>query len=177
MSQRHLAAVLLRVLGVVCVIRAVDFVSTSVGVLVSSTLDTGFTRDTARMLFPLLTPLVPTLVLALILLRYAGGIAARMFPGQSLAIPEDVHPTDEWYVLALSVLGIVLLVWYLPWNIAQCLVHLVWPLSEMSDQLGRDRRFYGWNALLKIVMQLGLGMYLVLGARGIVGLLRKLRRE
>jgi len=122
-------------------------------------------------------PLVSFLVLAFILLRYANPIAARLFPTETSEHPSDPVPIDQWYVLAFTVLGVALLVWYVPLNIGQCMTYFVWPEGDTAGQFQRDMRPFAWQALLRLAMQLALGLYLVLGARGIVTILRKLRRQ
>ena len=118
--------------------------------------------------------------LAFLLLRYADVIATKLFPRNASAVPEGTHPTDEWYVLALTVLGVALLVWYLPASIATCVYNFLFSAASDTDlaaQLRGPMRLHAWKALLHIIMQLGLGLYLVLGARGIATCVRKLRRE
>ena len=177
MSQRSLGSVLLKVLGVVCILKAVEFAATSLMLVFACGVGRGHFSETVRGLLPAVTPLVFSLLLAFILLRYADDISAKMFSEDVQAIPEGAHPKDDWYVLAVTVLGISLLIWFVPIKIAQCLSNFFWPVGDTEALFRTDMRPYAWRALLETVMQLGLGLYLVLGARAIVTFVRKLRRD
>lgn len=181
MNQRSLSTVLFKVLGIFSIIRAMDYASPFLWTILSKDFPTSqlFSMETARALPALLAVPVLYLVIAFILLRYANKVAARMFPDNSSAIPEDARPRDEWYVLPLTVVGVVLLVWTVPASVATCLYNFAWPVmaKDAPAALQRDMRPYAWKALLRAVMQVGLGLYLVLGARGIIACVRKLRRD
>ena len=182
MSQRSLTSVLLKVLGVVSIIKAVDFATSTIMMLLSMLWSYGSYGESSALeilqaYLPILVPLTIFLLTAFILLRYANSIAAKLFPTETSAFPADSVPTDQWYVLALTVLGVGLLVWYVPVNIAICVGNFLWIAGDSGGQFASEARRSAWNGLIQIVLQLGLGFYLILGSRRIVAILRKLRRE
>ena len=178
MSQRSLASVLLKVLGVVSIIKAIEFAASAIMMVFSSY---GFGRvsvlELLQAYLPILAPFVMFVVIAFILLRYANSIAAKLFPSETSAFSDDSVPTDQWYVLAFTVLGVGLLVWYVPVNIAICVGNFLFIAGHSEGQFGWEARRSAWNGLIQIVLQLGLGFYLILGSRKIVAILRKLRRQ
>lgn len=181
MRQRDLSTVLLKVLGVACIIKAVEFAGGMLVMILSMALGPHFSLelvdDFLHAVLPLLANLVFLLLPAFVLLRYADVIAERMFPTDASVIPCGARPTNEWYVFALSVIGAILLVWYVPGSIVMCVSNFLHAESEMGGQWTYSARRYAWQALARGVIQFSLGLYLVLGSRGIVACVRKLRRE
>jgi hypothetical protein len=179
MSQRNLTSVLLKVLGVVSIIKAVDFAANLLMMLFQMF---GMHGDWSgsgvlRAFLPTLAPLVIYLLTAFILIRYAGAIAARLFPAEASAFPDDSAPSDRWYVLAFTVLGVILVVWYVPMHIATCLGNVMWIADDPPEQFEAEIWRSIWDALLRGALHLGLGLYLILGSKRIVAIIRKVRPQ
>ena len=104
--------------------------------------------ETLQTYLHMLTPFAIFLLTAFILLRYANPIAAKLFPTEASAFPDDSVPTDQWYVFAFTVLGVVLLVWYVPVNIAICIANF---LSIAGDS-------WGGNSRRKLGVRHGMGL-------------------
>jgi len=147
MTQRNLTSVLLKVLGVVCIIKAVDFLSQVIMILVSMFSHLGKlpVLDYILTLIPVLIPLLFLLIPAFILLRYARQISARFFQDETPAFPGDASPTDRWYVFAFTILGAVLLVWYVPLSLGRCLSLLLWPTGDLDGPFRREMRTHLWR--------------------------------
>lgn len=179
MSQRNLTGVLLKVLGVVSIIKAVDFSSNALVVLSSVLGMHGklSALDILQTFLPTLLPFAIYLLTAFILIRYAEAIAAKLFPIEASAFASDSVPTDEWYVFAFTVLGVILLVWFVPGNIVVSVDSFLRINDESWGQFQPQLWRSAWNMLIRVVLQLGLGLYLILGSRTIVTILRKLRHE
>jgi len=179
MTQRNLTAVLLKILGVVSLIKAVDFVVYLFGMVFSmlgSFGDQSFLKILAGML-PALAPLVATLIIAFILLCCADRIAAKLFPAESPVLPDNPAPTEAWYVFGCTIIGVFLLVWYLPISILTSVSNLVWLTGDSpGSQFDPDLRRRAWTGIIQALLQAGLGLYLVFGARGIAAVLHKIRR-
>ena len=175
MNQRKLTSVLLKVLAIVCLILAVNTVAQYLPFLLQNVLASGIDYLDWTILTIWILPIVQVAI-AFILLRYADRIAAKLNPTDSTALPDVGEPTDAWYMFAATIAGIILVVWYVPITLAMCLSNFVLAPSDNSE-FAREIRTSTWLRLLKVVMQLALGVYLIVGARTIVALVRKLRRD
>lgn len=173
MTQRNLGIVLLKVLGVVCVVKAIEYAATIGSFVVSVVVGRETFENPVSSMLPITIVLLSYLALAFLLLCRGEVLAAKLFPAEDAAFPEGADPTDEWYVLAFTLLGVYLLVWYVPFGIAQCVTSFLWSPSEAAFSTPPPGTV---QTLIRLAMQLGLGLYLALGARGIVALVRKLRR-
>ncbi|MDP2983487.1 MAG: hypothetical protein Q8O92_09185 [Candidatus Latescibacter sp.] len=87
--------------------------------------------------------------------------------------------TDDWYVFALTVIGIILVIWQVPMTLSSIAVNLTYGLYNESG--GHDWQIYmrqqGWALVLQSLIKFALGMYLIFGSRGLVSIIRRLRGQ
>ena len=179
MTQRNLTSVLLKVLGVVCLIKAIDFASITFSLLLSAIPDIpkAFVGEAALSFLPAITPFIASLVLGFVLIRYAEQYAGRLFPVDEAAFPSDAAPTDQWYVLAFTILGVFLLVWHVPIHLGQLLSDAIQAARNQGDRFAVTFNAQFWRAVIRVGLQIVAGLYLILGGRGLLALVRKLQRD
>jgi len=177
MTQRNLAAVLLKVLGVYCIILAVGSTAPLIGSL--RFVGTGaFASGGPEAIWQfgafLIGPLTH-IFMAYLLIAHGEDIAYRIFPEPKTIGAEAVPAIHEWYVLACVLLGILLVVWYVPDGILRCVYDFTYVAKHGSEspdrQFGADR----WEVLTRTIMQLALGLLLIFGARNIGRFVVRLR--
>jgi len=176
MTQRNLGIVLLKVLGVVCVVKAIESAATISSMVVAMTAEGPGGAISVAAMLPFTIPVLSSLAFAFILLCRCEVLAGKLFPAEDAAFPEGAAPADEWYVFAFTVLGAYLLVWHVPLGLAQCVSNFIVSAAGHGEPFPTTARRHAWEGLFRVAMQLGLGFYLIVGGRGIVALVRKLRR-
>jgi|GEM_PF-3691774 len=167
MAQVNLAVVLLKLLGVFCVVRALEHLSV---VFFPWTWGAPF-LSRLGMFAGAAAPAVVLLIAAAALFRYAESVARRLFPEDKPLPIQAGAPTNQWLILALMVVGVVLLVWQVPANLSQIIVNFAITDVPGDSTIVDNAHRRGWMLLIRTVLQVGAGLYLVLGSRHLAAFL------
>jgi hypothetical protein len=175
MHQSKLASLALKILGIYCIIRFFEFFFSGFSQLAFSFLtpSDNWLSQWAISLSALL-PLIFLLTAAFILIRYSDVIAKRLFyKDEPISLSKD-GISEGWYVFAFSIIGATLLVWEIPSNLAQIVVNFSIP--EIPDHLHihKEAERAGWILIIHAIIKLGIGLYLVFGAKKISDFLVKI---
>src|SRR4030095_1868357 len=136
MVPSQVAVLLLRLLGVYCLIRSVETLSQGIAVPMPS----GQSLGAGWAVAAIIAPAVWLLVCGAVLLRFAKPLGNRLAmdvaPVQGIAS----QSFERWLAMAFTVAGVTLVAWETPQPILQALVNL-WAWRHASDSVTRERAF------------------------------------
>jgi len=169
--MKGLATLLLRVTGIICLIRAGDFICSFMGnifMIYDGAMDEwGF----ALMYLPNTIFLIAAFVTLFV---YSDKIANRLFTDIDSADQPEVLAVDEWCVLASTVIGVFLLIRETPAKITQIVINLYIHTPENTEGIQYIRRG-GMFLMARTIVQAGFALYLVCFPRSILGLIKRIR--
>ena len=126
-----------------------------------------------------LIPALTSIIAAFLLIAYANKIASHFFKSEDLTTASQELPLHEWYALAFSISGIVLLAW----NVLPSLLHLpiqiLFPLSSetIKETLGPNYWAQQVLSFCATLLKAGIGIYLIIRARKVAGLIIRLQNR
>jgi hypothetical protein len=164
MTKREIFVVACKIFGIYLLVRAIELLQ-AIGYFFVAIFAKG-DQGEWYMVGGLL-PLVCYIVGAYCLIKWAEPVAARLSGAETtpaVKMPIDKSALQE---IAFSTAGILIVVGALP-----RLVHIA-PL--LSQQWTHQRTLEIWTSIIGLVLQLGIGTFLFLGSRGLVGLIKKLK--
>lgn len=161
MSNRELASLAIRLLGVYCLVRALASVA-------DLTLLLAIAEETS--IVPLLAGIGKVLILAVMgvtMIWKSPWFARRMMRANEEARP-DAEPRQLQAVL-FSVIGVVLIVWAVP-----RITSITWTVASSGSE---DKLSAYWNPdLVALVVQLVLGVALFVGSGGLARIWRRINQ-
>ncbi len=169
--QSQLAALLLRLMGVYCLIRSIETLSQ--GLVIPAA---GQVVGSGWAFAAIVVSAAWLLVCAIALLRFAAPLgnllATAPDPPEETSIGES---SDRWMAVAFMVAGVVLVVWETPQPLLQAFVNLsIW--RSAADSVARDSALDGALFLLGLVLvRVIMGVILVFGAKRIATAILRLR--
>lgn len=173
MSQREIAALALRLLGVYCMVTGLPYIVSIAGALADG-------LPLAERLVRVVVMLLPggTLVVVGLLLLAAADPAARLLVGRAADTPLVEHWTSRQVQgLAFSVLGAYLVATSLPGLLALVgqMIYMHGTVSFASRTQAETTMSFQLSRVAENLLQLALGVWLFLGARGFSNLWHRLR--
>ncbi len=174
MSKREIAALACRILALYAFIQALASIGFVPWMIVRASETAGLLKSVLYVLMGVL-PFTLCTGAGIVLWVQAQRIGGRMLSG--LDDPEaemKVVPFDL-QVIAFSVVGLALLVQTVP-RLVSTFWMLLYARAKWPPELQEIYRVrVDWKNAITMVVRLGLGLWLLLGARGLVGFLRKVR--
>lgn len=118
-----------------------------------------------RLLLALSIP-IALLAFACVLIGYRKSIAARLVPGEVSHEPQTPKPSGRWepsaYRLGFVLMGVLVISWSIP--------VLVDSLIGMAHAVRTAQvRWSDWRQVIAFMCQIAFGVYLLLGAPGLLG--------
>ncbi len=209
MNSQQLSAVLLKLLGIFCIIKIIEMSGSLIMLITFELMDSNnsMSLDLSELLYLSIqyaAMMIPFIATATILIKYTEGISrwllAKSESGLEKGLQEnrEINPTIEgdpfsasdsadnsetsrdsmyeWYRLGLCLMGIALLIWYLPTNLVYIASTYFLQLRGELDEISQQMRSSLYSGFFLAVAQLILALLLILGNRGIINLIYKLRR-
>ena len=174
MTQRKISQVGLTILGVYFLIRGIERFAVNLQYFSLRNL-----LDPLQFSFAWiqLIPALTSIIAGFILVGYASKIASNLFKSEDQTTASQELPPQEWYVLAFSISGIVLLAWNVLPSLINLPIQFLFPLSseKIQEIFGPNywaRRFFYFCATL---VKAGIGVYLIIRARQVAGLIIRLQ--
>jgi len=176
MKQRALAVVLLKLLGVYCLVKIVDYLAQLLMMLFQYDAHTGLAEFAESLLF-----LAPHIVLlggaAVLLFTLAGKFSRWLIPQTDESLPDLDPPKRDLYILAFAVAGVLVLIVNVPKHLA-FLVNSLLAVRGVDDPDFRRRVMEGtWRNVIMLVLYTAIGLYLIVGGSGLTDRIRKLHRN
>ena len=170
MTEIKVLSFAMKILGLYCFILSINYLSilmpTISGALFSN-------LSNLRMNLALFAPSVPLLIAAFVLIRYADGIAKKLFPSDEGSIIAIQGPIIQWYILSSILMGLFLLIKDVPALISWMGSNwsMQFELFEPKDQariIESRNRFF-----VQASIRIPIGLFLVFGSRYIAKVLLK----
>ena len=177
MTDKSLATILLKLLGVYCIVRAVDFVSQIVRLSLGMAL--GRPSLSASEWLSLALSWLPSAailgVLAFVLLRHADALASRLTSVDDSSPVAAGETVRDPFVISMIVAGVVILAWHVPAQVAGVLTNAVYAMKLPDESLRERFASRAWDSGVRGVLYLAVGAFLILGARRIRDIITRLR--
>ena len=174
MTEQRITAIALKVLGVFSIVRSLEYLGQIIGNLAWS--GDQILSNMAVFLMGFL-PFLFLNAAAFILLRHADALATKLLSSNGNIASPLTAPGEGWYLFAFTVTGVVLLIWDIPANLAQLIANFSIPELEKYPGTHSSAQRGGWILLIRTLIEIGAGLYLVLGSGQLVRMLRKIRKE
>ena len=179
MKTDDLTIILLRLLGIYCFIESVPAFRDMFQIITLFIFEyDSIQHDTLGRIFPLFSALygVILIIMGIYLIKSAPELARRMTPGESSDSLILKYESKDIQAVAFSIVGILVILLAVPalwFNLGQL---FMWYSDDISD-VRRDTqtiRTY-WMRSIGPLLQMGLGLWLFFGSRGLSRLWHKLR--
>ena len=181
MKSKELASVLLKVLGVYCIAQSLPYLGALPVLLAPQSSMASAAGVPWAMAGPwavatsILVPLALLASAAMVLIYFNRQLVDRLFPTAEDPALEGGVLLEELYVLAFVITGVVLLARYVAFNLPA----VIWKITMVWQDYSTLSQMYSRGMLtdaIGLIVSVALGLYLILGGRGIYGLIMKLRR-
>ena len=164
MTKRDIFVVASKIFGIYLLVRSIESLR-SIGYFLVATLTMG---PQGRWFF--LGDLLPLMFYiggSFCLIKWAEPIAAVLAGKEEAPEVKAVVGKDSLQQIAFSAVGVFI--------IAAALPQLTRMVATLTVQLSDQARLRTWVASVGIVLQLGIGIFLFFGSKGLVGLLKKIK--
>lgn len=163
MKKREIFVVALKILGIYLLVRAIEFTG-SIGYLVGA-----LTRGDEVSWYFLggVIPFLLYIAAGFCLIKWAEPIAAKLSGKEEAPAVEGPLDKSALQEIAFSTVGILIVVGALP--------KLVRTVPLLSQQWTHQRTLEIWASIIALALQLGIGLFLFLGSKGLAGLLKKIK--
>lgn len=152
MTETKVLSLALKVLGIYCVVRAIENVTILVQNLLSTT---GFISVALFLAF------------AFVLIRYSDELSKKLLLSSESRSSVIQGNETQWYILTIGLIGIILLVHTVPSLISSLVIDLGIESSRLSDYMKKELVRLKWFGVLRDVLKIMFGLLLVLAPRRI----------
>jgi hypothetical protein len=173
MTERSVFSIALKVFGFYCIVTAIWFLERTFLFIGQTSTGAESVRDwlhVNRLWLSGLVAFLLVLLLAIVLLKFPDRISRKLIRSDATIEFGGTGPEAGWYALALSVIGIALLINELTRTMPYIVVYWIWSDDARYSPLAHQLRLY-----IGFAMRLGLGIYLTFGSRALARFLHKLR--
>jgi hypothetical protein len=163
MTETRLLALALRILGVSTLISLLQYIGQGSTYWIMSQDNQSLVSKTGWFLAGMM-PILFSGVISYVLLRFPDQVAKKLTPHGDPISLGNATDFEKLFDLCLRVIGVVLLVWFIPANLVQIVLNFsAHPVTGVEYEL----RTGGWNLILRTILQLICGAYLLKGAPGL----------
>lgn len=165
MTKREIFAVASKILGIYLLVRALESTAT-IGYFIAALRKAD---DVSFYLFGGVIPFLLYLAVGFCLIKWAEPIAAKLSGKEEASVAEGALEKDALQAIAFSAVGVFIIAAALP-RITQIIVNL-----SVQGPMRPEVVLRTWGTIVGFVLQLGIGIYLFFGSKGLVGLLKKIK--
>jgi hypothetical protein len=163
MSEQRLLALVLKVLGVWTLIGLIQYIGSGWFIGMISQMDRSSVLGFFGWFLAILTPIIFSGAISYVLLRYADVIAVKLSPSEVRLSVGDVTDYDRLFTLGLQLIGVVMLVRVL----SSDLIPVVFNILSFADDVTQEFQNSASFVILRVILQLVLGVYLLKGGPGL----------
>ena len=164
MTKREIFAVASKIFGIYLLVRGLVFSAPYIVYLIAPQY---MANVEWKWLLPGLIPFVLYIFAALFLIIWAEPIAAKLSGKEEPSEVKAVVEKDSLQQIAFSAVGVFM--------VATALPRLTQMVATLIVQVSDEARLPTWGAIVGIVLQMAIGIYLFFGSKGLVGILKKLK--